>query len=146
MGEQNEIHPVTVNASDLVFSLSDFALDYGINSIRGTKGPLIPFVVTVVNGEKFLTRYAADNVADGVEAAKNSIASLPPDVQAYAIAYDAFIYLQNQKFDAIVVEVGERGQEQAYQFAQRYKPKAFLRSFSTIGNPMFLGKIPQRLK
>jgi hypothetical protein len=81
-----------------------------------------------------------------VEIAKNSIASLPSEVQAYTIAYDTFIHVQNQKFDAIVVEVGERGQEQAYQFAQRYKPKAFLSAFSIIGNPMFLGNIHQRLK
>lgn len=146
MGEQGVIRPVTVNASDLVFSLSDFALDYGINSIRGTQGPLIPFVVTVIDGEKSLKRFMADNIADGVEVAKKSILSLPEEVQAYAIAFDTFLNVQNVKYDAIVVEVGERGQEQAYQFAQRYKPKAFLRAFSTIGNPMFLGNTPQRLK
>lgn len=146
MEEQPEIHPVTVNASDLVISLSDFALDYGINSVRVAKGTLIPFVITVIDGNQSISRFVADNIADGVVSAQNSIALLPDEVQAYAIAYDTYINVQNQKFDAIVVEVGERGQVHAYQFAQRYKHKAFLHAFSTIGNPMYLGNAPQRLK
>jgi hypothetical protein len=146
MGEQVDIHPVTVNASDFVFSLSDLALEHGINSNRGTKGPLIPFVITVINDQKSLYRYVADNVADGVEEAKKSISSLPGEVQGYAICYDAYIHIKDQKFDAIMVELGERGQSQAYLFAQRYKPKSFMSAFSTIGNTLFIENVPQRLK
>ncbi len=146
MGKQIEIHPVTVNASDFVFSLSDLALAHGINSIRGTKGPLIPFVITVINGQKSLYRYVADNVADCVEEAKKSIATLPGDVQGYVICYDTYIHVQDHKFDAIMVEVGERGQSLAYLFAQRYKPKSFMSAFSVIGNTLFIDNIPQRLK
>ena len=38
-----------------------------------------------------------------------------------------------------MAEAGERGQETALVFAQRYQPKKFLKSFIIIGNVGFFG-------
>ena len=76
----------------------------------------------------------------------NSIDSLPSDVKAYALVATASIPIEGQNHDAIFIEVGERGQEEGYQFAQKYKAKGLFSAFVRIDLPVLLRKIPQRLK
>jgi len=137
---------VTVEATDETHDLVEFALNHGIGSVRSSKGPLVPFVVVEAKGERSLQRYVGNTLEEGVVTAQHSIASLPSDVERYAIAYDAYILYEDHKYDAIVVEVGERGQDFAYKFAQRYIPKRGLKPFKTVGIPCYLGHDMQRLK
>ena len=146
MSDENDMKPVVVNASDIIFNLSDTALEHGIGSVKTSGGPLIPFVITLVDGEKSLTRYVTNNIADGVKTAIDSINTLPKTTQAYAVAYDTILHLGENKVDAIVVEVGERGGQFDHKFAQRYKPKKLFSKFELLGNPMYLGQYPARLK
>lgn len=122
--------------ADLVF----LALDHGVDSVRASGGPLTPFIAYEQEGKRELHRFAAERLEDAQQLAREAVAALPPSVYAYALAYDGFITVQGTKFDAILVEASERGRPAGVCMAQRYKPKKFLRSFQTVGNPALLGE------
>jgi hypothetical protein len=128
--------------ADLVF----LALDHGVESVRGSGGPLIPFVITEQDGKRELHRYAAEMLEDCERQARDSVASLPDSVTAYAFAYDGFITVQGVKFDAILVEASERGRPAGVRMAQRYTSKAGSRDFQIIGNPTLLGECEGMLR
>ena len=122
--------------ADLVF----LALDHGVDSVRESGGPLIPFVMFVNNDELMLQRFATERLEEGPEQAREAIAALPASVMAYALAYDGYITIEGTKFDAILVEASERGRPAGVRMAQRYSIKKSLQSFQTVGNPALLGK------
>ena len=122
--------------ADLVF----LALDHGVDSVRVSGGPLIPFIVVEQDGKRELHRFAAARLEEGQQQARAAVAALPPNATAYALAYDGYITVQGTKFDAILVEASERGRPAGVRMAQRYSPKKFLRSFQTVGNPALLGE------
>ena len=121
--------------ADLVF----LALDHGVASVRDSGGPLIPFVIVEQDGNRVLHRFAAERLEEGEQRAREAIASFPPSVTAYALAYDGFITIHGTKSDAILVEASERIRPTGVRMAQRYTPKKFLRSFQTVGNPALVG-------
>ena len=128
--------------ADLVF----LALDHGIDSVRASGGPLIPFVVFEQEGTRELRRFVAERLEDSLQKAREDIAAFPPSVTAYAIAYDGFLTVQGTKFDVILVEASERGRPAGVRMAQRYTPKKLLRNFQTVGNPALLGECETLLR
>jgi hypothetical protein len=70
---------------------------------------------------------------------RRAVANAPPEVCKVAMAYDGYVTLEGTKYDAVFVEAGERGGASGVVFVQRYRPKGFLRAFSTIGNPAYIG-------
>jgi hypothetical protein len=141
MPDSNNIQ-MSEKFADLVF----LALDHGVDSVRGSGGPLTPFVVVEQDGKRELHRFATERLEEGQQRAREAIAALPPSATAYAMAYDGYITVQGTKFDAILVEASERGRPTGVRMAQRYTPKKFLRSFQTIGNPALLGECETLLR
>jgi len=139
---QSEQMEMSQQFADLVF----LALDHGIDSVRASGGPLIPFVVFEQEGTRELRRFAAERLEDSQQKAREAIAAFPPSVTAYAIAYDGFLTVQGTKFDVILVEASERGRPAGVRMAQRYTPKKLLRSFQTVGNPALLGECETLLR
>jgi hypothetical protein len=135
MPESNDIE-MSEKFADLVF----LALDHGVDSVRESGSPLIPFVMFVNNDELMLQRFVTERLEEGPEQAREAIASSPESVMAYALAYDGFITIEGAKFDAILVEASERGRPAGVRMAQRYSIKESLQSFETIGNPALLGE------
>jgi hypothetical protein len=135
MPESNDIE-MSEKFADLVF----LALDHGVDSVRESGGPLIPFVMFVNNDELMLQRFVTERLEEGPEQAREAIASSPESVTAYALAYDGYITVDGTKFDAILVEASERGRPAGVRMAQRYSIKKSLQSFETIGNPALLGE------
>src|SRR5258706_8641614 len=133
MSASNQIE-MSEKFADLVF----LALDHGVESVRDGDGPLIPFVIFEQDGKRELHRYAAERLEDCERQAREAVATLPPSVTAYALAYDGFITVQGTKFDAILVEASERGRPAGVRMAQRYIPKEHPRDFQTVGNPALL--------
>ena len=119
---------------DLVF----LALDHGVDSVRESGGPLIPFVVYEEDGEIKLQRFVTDRLEEGPEQARQAIAASPASISAYALAYDGFITVEGTKFDAILVEASERGRPAGILMAQRYSINGSSGSFETVGNPALL--------
>lgn len=125
------------------------AIDHGFASIENGGGPLIPFTMLVgPEGQKKLSRFATDRLEDGVQAAKNSVASTEA-ITMYAIAWDGFITLEGRKWDAICVEAGEAQAEFGALFCQRYTRarKGLLRRARSVrvGNPALIERPPSRL-
>ena len=126
-----------------------FAIDHGFASVEDGGGPLIPFTMLVdPAGQKKLTRFAMDKLEDGVEAAKNSVASTGA-IAMYAIAWDGFITLEGRKWDAICVEAGEAQSEFGVLLCQRYTTakKGLLRRTRSVrvGNPAVIETPRSRL-
>ncbi len=141
MPESNDIQ-MSQKFADLVF----LALDHGVDSVRASGGPLIPFVVFEQDGKRELHRFAAERLEEGQKRAREAIAAFPASVNAYAMAYDGYIAVQGTKFDAILVEASERGRPAGVRMAQRYTPKKFLQSFQTLGNPALLDECETLLR
>jgi hypothetical protein len=125
------------------------AIDHGFASVEDGGSPFVPFAVLVdTAGQKTLNRFAMDKLEDGVQAAKNSVASTGT-VAMYAIAWDGFITLEGRKWDAICVEAGEAQAEFGVLFSQRYTTakKGLLRRTRSVrvGNPALIERPPSRL-
>jgi hypothetical protein len=127
---------------DVIF----LAIDHGIESVRSGGGPLIPFVVTE-GPKRELNRFALERLEEGVAKARDFVEKAGSEITFYAIAHDGFLTVEGNKFDASLVEGGERRAPKALLFAQRYEPpKGFYSKFKTIGNPAFTGEAENRLK
>jgi hypothetical protein len=135
-----------IDASQALIDLIFMGLDHGIDSVRGGE-PLTPFVVTVGgDGKRTLTRFATDRLEHSAARAQEFVAALGADISMYAIALDGYFTVDGEKFDAILVEGGERGKPFALQFAQRYRLETDEGPLEKIGNPAYLGQIEQRLR
>lgn len=128
--------------ADLVF----LALDHGVESVRDSGGPLIPFVVFEQDGELKIQRFATERMEEGPEQAREAIAASPESVTAYALAYDGYVTIEGTRCDAILVEASERGRPAGVRMAQRYAIKDSLESFQTVGNPALLGECETLLR
>jgi len=123
------------------------ALDHGIDSVRASGGPLIPFLMTQAGTGVSLMRFAADTLEAGLANAEQAADSAGPKIIAYAIARDGFLTVGGERLDAILVEAGERGDQTGFVFAQRYRPKKGLFGrFEVVGNAALAGEGPQRLR
>ena len=118
--------------ADLVF----LALDHGVESVRDSGGPLIPFVIIEQGDKRGIQRFVTDRLEEGPERAREAIVASPPSVTAYALAYDGYITIEGTKYDAILVEASERGRPAGVLMAQRYTIKE--QNFEMIGNPVLL--------
>jgi hypothetical protein len=129
---------VSERLQDLLF----FGLDHGIDGVR--EGSLIPFVVVdgpdgrgvhrIVDGTP--DRIDLDgSVRRAVDFTRERMAQAP-DVPM-VLVYDAYLRLEDERFDAVFAEAVDQGDVRMV-IAQRYRPKAFLKKFETIGNPGML--------
>lgn len=122
---------------ELVFS----AIEHGIESVRTAGSPITPFAMISEGENQSLHRFAAEG---GIKKAKKyfaaHIAALPPEAIRYAIAADAVVTIGDRPHDAIVIEAGERGQESAHLFAQRYRPANEHGPLVPFGNPVYMGE------
>lgn len=133
-------------ASQAMVGLLFNALDHGIDSVKAAGGPLIPFVMYDTGGEVHLVRMVTEKLEDGPIQCRDLVRQLPDTAQRYALAFDGYITIADERTDAIVVEAGERGMPQGVRFAQCYRPKrGFFSRFSTLGNPKYLDDIENYL-
>jgi hypothetical protein len=103
---------------DLVFMASDHAIE----SLAGG-GPLTPFVVVQSGPRRTLERFVADTLEASEAQMRRAVGSLDASVTAFAMVYDGFLTVDGEKFDAVLIEGGERGAPAAFEFAQRYRPR-----------------------
>ncbi len=139
----NEEEETSIEFNDLMFA----ALDHGTDSIKEAAGPLIPFVMIITGGgERKLRRFVTDQLEEGVEAARNFVEEEKSDIEIYAIAWDGYLTLEGQKWDAILVEVGERIKEHGILLVQRYEQKGmFKKKTHLVGDPALVEKPASRV-
>jgi hypothetical protein len=121
--------------ADLLF----LALDHAVDSIRGSEGPLIPFVMSEAQGKRALQRYVAERLEDSVARARVAARQLAAEADRWALAWDGYLtHKETGRTDALFVEAGQRGKGFTVLMAQRYRRSAS--GFETIGNPTLCGE------
>ena len=136
---------ITIDASQALIDLIFMGLDHGIGSVRGGD-PLVPFVVvTGSDGKRTLTRFVTDQLEPSAARAGEFVTALGNDAEMYVLVVDGYVHIEGKKYDAILVEGGERGKDYALQFAQRYELETIEGPLEKIGNPAYLGQVAQRL-
>src|SRR5262245_52001302 len=133
----------SVEFNDLMF----LALDVGFASIEDCSGPLIPFVIIKkIGGERVMHKFVCEMLEESIQKAKEYIEAEKSNLQIYALAWDGYITLDGKKWDAILVEAGERGTEFGLLMCQRYEKKGLIkRRNHKVGNPVLIEKPESRI-
>jgi hypothetical protein len=142
----NEFQP-SVEYADFFF----LAIDHACGSIEDGGGPLIPFVMTVnSDGEKQLQRFVTERLEDGLKHAREYVDVNQDKLDMYAIAWDGYVTIDDERTDAVFVEAGERNDSLGVIFCQRYREvkRGLLqrKKFESIGNPVLIERPEIRFK
>jgi hypothetical protein len=120
--------------------LVDRALSHAIDSIRDAGGPLIPFVLTETGDERTIHRFAKDTLEASAAEAHDFVRSRNEALERAVIAWDGFVTIDGTRSDAILALAYDKHQPETYLFAQRYRPKGFLRSLQSMGKQRTSGQ------
>ncbi|MBO9627698.1 MAG: hypothetical protein J7484_15155 [Microbacterium sp.] len=130
---------MTSQPSDRAVDLAFLALDHGIGSIDGGRDALIPFAIVESAEGRALNRFMAGTLEDSVAQGRVNLL-LTPGLVLAVLAWDGFLTIDGQRSDAIFGEVYERGGEQSFVFAQRYRRTGLLRKrVERVGNVVLAG-------
>lgn len=132
-----------VDVSDQFTGLLRFALDHGVTLIQD-KGILVPFTISVAQGDFKLTAFSLPPV-EAVESAKQHVARLPSEIEAYAIVFLGNIKLSGKPYKAIVVEGAERVHSHGYRIGQPLEAKGSPPQLQRVGEMVNLGLCEQLL-
>lgn len=128
---------------ELLFTVIDHAVD----SIKSSGGPLIPFSITEDHaGERTLARYAAERLEEGVVLGQNSIKESKDRISRYAMAWDGRVTFEGRKWDAVIVEAGDKIGPSGLLVWQRYRPRRILKGIKPVGNPAHFDSPPSRIQ
>ncbi len=141
-----EVKEKTINQADQkLVDLMLFALDHGIENIKiKGKGPLTPFIVTEINGEKEVTRFFKNHHKDGLSEAIRYLKEERKSNFA-VLAFDGILPMNDQKFNAVIVRGYDRTDTVGYTLGQRYVPSGFFSFFKLTGDKVFLGNVDSLL-
>jgi hypothetical protein len=130
-----------VDVSNQFTGLLKFALDHGIELIKD-KGALIPFTISVIQGQINITAIPLPPV-EAVESAKRLVAGLASDTEAYAIVFIGDVSLSGHLYQAVVVEGAERGLPHGFRIGQLFEAKGSPPKLEPIGEAVNLGLCEQ---
>ena len=116
-----------------------FALDHAADSVIPKGGPLVPFCLIEVAGDRHLSRFPGDLEA-GQAAARDRVRSSPEATLA-AVAWDGYLTVEGQRTDAVFVEASEGGASDSVVLAQRYRKQGrFSKSVERLGNAALVAR------
>jgi hypothetical protein len=121
-------------------------LDHGIGSIQDSEGLLIAFSIFGQEEELEIVRFETDNVEDGQFQAQDYLTNMDKKPPFAIIAFEGIVTMENQEFDAIIVEGFDKNDTTGYVLAQRFKRKTAKSKFEAIGNAAYLGNCENGLK
>lgn len=100
---------------DLAFA----ALDHAADSVIAGGGPLIPFCLVEVPGDRSLDRFVGELEQAQLQA--RATVRSTPNVTRGAVAWDGYLTIEDERSDAVFVEASEVGDESSVVLAQRYR-------------------------
>jgi hypothetical protein len=127
------------DAGEQLLELVFAGLDHGIESVRVSRGPLIPFVMTEGPSGRQIQRFAAERLENALEQAHEFYQTARHVSERAILVYDGYTRVSDIREDAIFT-MGSGNNDRSFLFAQRYSPKAFLHGFESIGNALYLGE------
>jgi hypothetical protein len=105
--------------SSLLMSLINDATQEALEMLT-RQSNMVPFVLLHTHEGRTLRRFNAERNADAIQQAKNALQQETDDTIAYVLVYDALITYDGQDVDALILEAGERPNNEGIRFAQRY--------------------------
>jgi len=122
--------------SQQLVNLAFVALDYAVENVIESGGPLIPLAFFEQDGQRRLERGVGDRLEDGLALLRTRAAGL--DDAIAAIAFDGYITTGEGRFDAIHVEARDASGD-TLRLAQRYQFKGLMRKRPVaLGNPIVI--------
>jgi hypothetical protein len=109
-------------------------------------GNMLAFAILNKEVNSVEADFAADSADQSLQMARDAVAKVIESLKEYAIVHDGYLTVNGYKTDALLVEVGVRGDAYEYSFAHRYRPKGFLRRMRLIGNPALVGRTNGRFE
>ncbi len=129
-------------AKEALVELMFKGIDHGVSSIEDEEGLLITFSIFEQNKELKIARFATEKVEDGQVQAKNYLRQMKPQPNLAIIAFDGIVTIENQEFDAIIIEGFDKNDVTGYVLAQRFIRKNGETKFEPIENAAYLGNCP----
>jgi len=105
--------------SDVLAELGDRALAHALDSIDGGNGPLVPFVMTLHNGELGLERVWAERLEHSVEGARRLGTKKLVDGPT-AVAFEGYYSGDGWRTDAMYVQFAEYEDGPTFLLVQRF--------------------------
>lgn len=133
-------------AKEALVELMFKGLDHGIGSIEDSEGFLIAFSLFQQNGEIKIVRFVTDKLQDGPIQAQQYLQKMDKKPDFAIIAYEGIVTIENEKFDAVIVEGFDKNDADGYVLAQRFKRKTADSKFEAIGNAGYFGNCENVLK
>jgi hypothetical protein len=133
------------NADKRLVELMRFGLNHGIENIRiKGKGPIAPFLVMEMNGEREVLKLFTEDPDAGLG---EGIRMIRTDQKSrfVVIVYDGYLPAGEKMMNAIIAKGYDRNDVVGYAYAQRYLPKKFLSWFRLLGDRAYLGNTEQLL-
>lgn len=125
--------------SDALMEFALFALDHATASVVPEGGPLVPFSLIDGADGRSLARYLGEMEA-GQQHAREAVQATD-EAQLAAVAWDGYLTVEDQRFDAVFVEASERGDSESVILAQRYSLRGRLRKkAAAVGNAALVGR------
>lgn len=131
----------SIECSHELLTLVFMAVDHSRGDIFDGMS-LTPFLMSETAEKHKIQRFRSDELSKSAKLAIDFVKQLPAETLRYAVTYEAIVTVDGQKYDAVMVEAGERGSEYGHTFAQRYQPVTKEDNFELIGNLTYLGKSP----
>jgi hypothetical protein len=128
--------------SEELINFALFALDHATGSVVDSGGPLIPFVLTEVGGQRKLDRFAADRYEESVQIARvHLLGQAARGLDAAVVAWDGYLTVEGRRTDAVFVEASAAGEPESVVLAQRYEKRGLLRrKVAVVGNSALVGR------
>lgn len=121
-----------------VQELAQLGLAQGAIQIEAVGRPMHPMLIDEFG--RFHALLAEHDERDPMKLAKSAIWNTARDIRRAALVLDAkHEFSDGKKWDAIVVMVCERGNEQGQTWAQRYQSKTLFKKFKIQGEPEVTG-------
>lgn len=123
------------------------AMSHAFRSIEDGEGPMVPFVMTDSESEgRAIYRFEANSLCHALDSAQIWLDTADDEVSRYAFAWDGYLTLDDEKWDALFVEAGNRTLPHGMLLCQRYAPESGMRSATRrIGEPMLVEKPDSRI-
>jgi hypothetical protein len=132
---------LVADPSEALMNLAFFTLDHATESVVASGGPLVPFAVLEIHGQRSLTRFAGD-LEDGQRRARDEVRASDGASRA-AVAWDGYLTTDAGRTDAVFVEASEEGDPESVVLAQRYVVSGRLRKKSeAVGNAALVKRGP----
>lgn len=133
-------------AKEELIELMFKGLDHGISSIQDSEGLLIAFSLFQQNGEIKIVRFVTDKLQNGPIEAQKYLVKMEKKPEFAIIAYEGIVTIENENFDAVIVEGFDKNDADGYVLAQRFKRKTAESKFEAIGNAGYFGNCENVLK